>query len=290
MKVCLSCDARHEADTWRCTACGYTPPILDGFPAFAPELAHAGAGFNPELHADFARLEAGHFWFRSRNRLIIEEMQRHFPTCGAYLEIGCGTGYVLSGIAAAFPAAYCVGTEIYSTGLLHAAERLPKAELLQADARRLPYADHFDVIGAFDVIEHIEEDVDVLAGMHRALKPGGGLLVTVPQHQWLWSRQDEAACHVRRYSADELRRKVTVAGFSILEMRSFVSLLLPAMYLSRLAHRHGRAEEHDTFAEMRIHPLVNGIFAGAMSVERILMKLGMNFPAGGSLLLVAHKE
>lgn len=290
MKICLACATPHEADTWRCPACGHTPSVLDGFPAFAPELAYAGAGFNPALHAEFARLEAGHFWFQSRNRMIIEAMQRHFPICGAYLEIGCGTGYVLSGIAAAYPAAHCVGTEIYSTGLLHAAERLPMAELFQADARRLPYAEHFDVIGGFDVIEHIKEDVDVLTGMYRALKPEGGLILTVPQHQWLWSRQDEAACHVRRYSAGELRRKVETAGFSILEMRSFVSLLLPIMYLSRLTQRRGSGEDHDPFAEIRIHPWLNAIFTGVMGVERALMELGISFPAGGSLLLVAKKE
>ena len=75
---------------------------------------------------------------------------------------------------------------------------------MQLDARELPYEAAFDAVGAFDVIEHITEDERVLASMHRALKPGGVLIVTVPQHKWLWSWTDEQARHKRRYGRREL--------------------------------------------------------------------------------------
>ncbi len=98
-----------------------------------------------------------------------------------YLEIGCGTGYVLSGVAQAYPAATVVGTEVFSVGLPYAASRVRSAELLQMDARQIPYVSEFDVIGAFDVLEHIDEDELVLNSMFRALRPGGGIAITVPQ-------------------------------------------------------------------------------------------------------------
>ena len=96
------------------------------------------------------------------------------------------------------------------------------------DARRIPFRDEFDVIGAFDVIEHIEEDVAVIDEVGRALRPGGGFVMTVPQHPALWSPQDEHAHHVRRYTAAGLRRKVEAAGFEVVRMTSFVRLLLPS--------------------------------------------------------------
>ena len=148
---------------------------------------------------------------------------------------------------------------------------------------------HFDVVGAFDVLEHIVEDQPVLAQIHQALRPGGGLVLAVPQHPWLWSRQDESACHVRRYTAAELRRKVVAAGFSPLYETSFVSLLLPVMMLSRL-HKHHAAAGNDPMSELRVNGFANLLLIAVMTVERNLMRMGLRFPAGGSLLLVARKS
>lgn len=109
------------------------------------------------------------------------------------MEIGCGTGYVLARVAQAYPAATLVGSEIFSAGWAYSAS--PAAELLQLDARQIPYVEEFEVIGAFDVLEHIQEDEIVLAAILRPLKPGGGVAIAVPQ----WSDANESACHVRRY-------------------------------------------------------------------------------------------
>ena len=105
---------------------------------------------------------------------------------------------------------------------------MPDAELLEVDARRLPFEAEFDVVGAFDVLEHIEEDERALIEMHAALRPGGGLVVTVPQHPALWSAVDEYSRHVRRYRRSELLTKLRDSGFEVIHWTSFVSLLLPA--------------------------------------------------------------
>ena len=127
------------------------------------------------------------------------------------------------------------GSEIYSEGLDYAANRVKRAALFQMDARDIPFESEFDVIGAFDVLEHIEEDEQVLEQVFRAVSPGGGIMLTVPQHRFLWSQQDEYACHVRRYEAKELRDKVEKAGFQVEWATSFVTLLLPLMVMSRLS-------------------------------------------------------
>lgn len=290
MKICAACNARFDSDGWVCPTCGYTPPEANGFPALAAALASSSEGFHPEYFEQLAGLEAGNFWFQSRNALILLLLRKHSPTLESFLEIGCGTGFVLSGIASAFPYATLTGAEIYSAGLEYAAHRVPGAQFMQMDARNIPFELHFDALGAFDVLEHIEEDTIALGQMFAALKPGGILVLTVPQHPRLWSSQDERACHVRRYTAMELKQKVASAGFEVVDSGSFVALLLPVMWLSRRFGKTGKESHQDPMAELRIGRIANLILSAIMSVELLLTRAGIRFAAGGSLFLVAKKR
>ena len=286
MKSCSHCQTDFVASGWTCPACAYLPSSVSGFPVLAPDFAGGGAGFRPEAFEKLAALEAQNFWFRARNRLILWALKRHFPNMQRFLEIGCGTGYVLKGVEHAYPEATLVGSEIFSVGLPYAASRLSSAELIQMDARHIPYVEEFDVIGAFDVLEHIDEDEEVLAAMRRALRPGGGLAITVPQHPWLWSSADEYACHVRRYKVDELRAKVLRAGFKIEFETSFVSLLLPAMLASRFNKRKAKSND-EAMSELDLPTWLNWMFEKIMDLERLFIQTGLQFKWGGSRLLIA---
>lgn len=288
MKLCLTCSARFKSSEWYCRLCGDVPTIIDGFPAFAPELAQASEGFRSEYFSQLAGVEERNFWFRARNRLILWALGRYYPRARTMLEIGCGTGQVLAGIRQAVPSLTLFGSEVLSVGLAFSAARVPTATFFQMDARHIPFDEEFDVIGAFDVIEHIQEDEEVLRQAHRALCPKGGLLLTVPQHQFLWSRQDETACHYRRYEAGELAAKVTRAGFVIERMTSFVSTLLPLMFVSR--YRKRRADiAFDAMGELRMGRLTNLLLERVLDVERAVISAGINMPLGGSLLMIARK-
>jgi SAM-dependent methyltransferase len=266
--------------------------MLHKFWVFAPPArspSYAGEGFRPDAFAELAVLEAANFWFRARNKLILWALGSNFPAMQRYMEVGCGTGFVLEAVATAFPQVQLVGTEFFSAGLEIAASRVPRAELLQMDGRRMPYQDEFDVVGAFDVLEHIEEDETVLAQIARALHAGGGLVLTVPQHPWLWSTPDEYACHVRRYKMGELREKVERAGFEVRLETSFVSLLLPAMLASRRGRRTGKQAD-DAMSELRLPRLLDWALACVMGLERAMIRMGLRLPVGGSLLLVATRR
>lgn len=256
--------------------------------AFAPELAEKSEGFEAHYFGRLAELEAGSFWFRSRNKLLIWALQQYFPDAENFLEIGCGTGFVLAGVRSALPELALSGSEIFTAGLTFAAQRLPGVELFQMDARRIPFWEEFDVIGAFDVLEHVKEDEEVLAQMYGAIRKGGGILVTVPHHRFLWSQADDYARHVRRYQTQELRDKAKRAGFSVVRVTSFVSLLLPLLILSRSKLR-GLAEEFDATAELRIGPWMNAGLERILEVERAIIRSGFSFPVGGSLLLIARR-
>jgi len=263
--------------------------MVDGFPSYAPELSREGGGFKPDFFGELAAFEDQNFWFRSRNRLILWALGRYCASFRSFLEIGCGTGYVLAGISKTFQDRKLYGSEIFTAGLACAAKRLTSVKLMQMDARAIPFTDEFDCIGAFDVIEHIKDDEEVLAQVNNALKPGGVILITVPQHRWLWSKVDEDACHVRRYSSTDLHKKLEIAGFRILRSTSFVALLLPAMMISRLLIMRRKVESTDGMDEFRISPWLNRLFGSLLDVECWLIRLGINLPFGGSRLIIGLK-
>lgn len=289
MKLCVACEGRFEADGWDCPGCRFVPAVKGGYLAFSPALAEANDGFGAEYFTQLAPREAGNFWFRARNQLVTWALGLYFPAASNFLEIGCGTGFVLAGVQREFPQLALAGSEIFTQGLAFARQRLPGVWLFQMDARCIPFESEFDVIGAFDVLEHIEEDEAVLRQMFRATKPGGGVILTVPQHPFLWTVVDEYSCHKRRYTRKELVGKLVRAGFKLTRVTSFVSLLLPLMILSRFRSQRS-PKDFDPLAELDINPHLNAALEKVLALEWALLKRGCSFPTGGSLLVVAKRD
>jgi SAM-dependent methyltransferase len=243
-------------------------------------------GFQSDEFKWLSTQEKSSWWFRSRNKIIIWAISKYINEPKSFLEIGCGTGFVLQAISKAFPSAALYGDEFFKEGLQYAKIRVPEASFRRLDATKMQDRDRFDAIGAFDVIEHIEDDNATLKNCFKALKKEGYLFLTVPQHMWLWSKVDEDACHVRRYSQLELRFKLEQSGFKILMSSSFVSLLLPLMYLSR---KNIFKKDSISKKEFKIYPWLNTLFELIMIIEIFLIKLGIRLPLGGSMILVAKK-
>lgn len=288
MKRCLACSALFDAAGWTCPACGRSPVLRDGRPHFADGITGADESYNPAWYDELSRLEDGNFWFSARNRLIEWLARRHLRPGIDFLELGCGTGYVLQMLRRQFPGWRITASEAHAEGLEFAARRVGgKVAFAQMDARAIPYRDEFDAIGAFDVIEHIREDVEVLREIRAALKPGGALIMSVPQHMFLWSKFDEIGCHFRRYSMAELSAKLGETGFEIVETTSFNSLLLPVMWLSRMTRK--KANDGDVLDELRIGRGLNAMLSAVLAAELGLVRAGVRWPAGGSRVLVARK-
>ncbi|MDD5311763.1 MAG: class I SAM-dependent methyltransferase [Dehalococcoidia bacterium] len=289
MKVCQHCGQKFDLPDWKCTACGYEPTYQNGFVC----LGQLPDSSEPRVHVeDFKELvgiDEANFWFRSRNRLLIWTLAKYFPNNTSFLEIGCGPGYVLNGIKTQFPQLKVKGSDIYTESLVLAAKRVPDTELFQMDATYVPFADEFGVVGAFDVIEHIKDDEKTLTEIHRAVKPGGGIIVTVPQHPFMWSNTDVYACHVRRYTKRELKTKMEKSGFRIVRMTSFVTFPFPIMLVSRLLNRKPK-DNYDPMREFKISKSANSLLEAVLDIERLFIKTGISFPFGGSLLAVAKKE
>lgn len=275
-----------------CDTCGFAAPLVDGIPCLAPELADSPLGSDLQHFSTLVKFEQSNFWFVNRARLITALIQKHFPRACDFFGIGRGTGSVLLALRTALPQLILAGSDLHSCGLAFARERLgPGVALLQMDARRIAARGQFDVIGAFDVIEHVAEDEQVLSEIFAALKPGGGTIIAVPQHPWLWSPEDDAAFHQRRYERGELESKLQKAGFRVWNSTSFNCMLVPLTVASRLVMilraRHGIG--HEPLAELKIGDQLNRALSSVLRLEVILTCGGLRWLVGGSRFVVAQR-
>jgi SAM-dependent methyltransferase len=245
-------------------------------------------GFDPELFARLAEVEDESFWFRARNRLLVQLVSEVAAPGARFLEVGCGTGYVLEALVRECGLS-ATGSDPFAAALAFARRRVPEASFIELDARTMPYEQCFDLAGAFDVLEHIDDDVAVLRGLRKAIRPGGFVVVTVPQHPALWSAADTYAHHVRRYRRHELADRVRESGLVPIRITSFVSSLLPLMAISRWrARRDPRA--YDPIDDLVLPRPLNRVFEWILDGERRLIGRGVNLPFGGSLVLVARRD
>jgi SAM-dependent methyltransferase len=286
MRRCLRCAEQFEAGAgWKCPRCAFAPADLGGTPVFAPDLARAEADYEAAFFAPLFDAEPRSFWFRGRSALIARILQKIDPTPQAILEIGCGTGFVLQEIARAFPHASLTATDVLPDAFDYARRRVPQAQYLQVDVTALPFAAEFDLVCAFDVFEHVADDEKAFREVHRSLRSGGWLLLTVPQHRALWSGADDVAHHKRRYERREMKRKLEAAGFRIVRRTSFVTLLMPALFISRK-----RVQTAETVIRDLVLPRpVDTTLAGIMALERLFINLGTDLPVGGSSVVLARR-
>jgi SAM-dependent methyltransferase len=285
---CLSCRTQFDGSSWSCPACAWTP-AGNGIPEFAPELARSSAHFPMEAVARMAELEQRHFWFRARSELIATLIARYFPDGRSLLEIGCGTGLVLARLHDAFPRVALTGADLSLDALEIARRRVPYATLAQFDIRTVPYEEEFDIVCVLDVIEHLDEDLAALEQSRGALRQGGGIIVSVPQHRWLWSAMDEYGRHRRRYERRRAQTLLHRAGFDVVRTTSYVSLLLPLVAASRLTHRR-LTHDYDPFRELRVPSSLNRACGITLAAENALIRRGVSFRVGSSLVLVGRKR
>jgi SAM-dependent methyltransferase len=211
------------------------------------------------------------------------------------LDVGCGAGNMIHHLS---HYGRVKGLEIDPRPVKKAHERGYDVEQFDA-TQPMPFeANTFDVVTALDVIEHNQDDLAILADSYRILKPGGYMMITVPAFMWLWSHNDELNAHVRRYTAAELRAKLSQAGFTIKRItynNFFIFPLAAALLLLRrftkakkeLASHHLDQDEYQVEMEPASPP-VNAVLTRVGQIEAGLIRL-LNLPVGTSLIALGQK-
>lgn len=235
------------------------------------------------VYDQMAALDQRHWWYRARREVLAALIRRR--ACprpgGAVLEIGCGTGHNLA-MLAGFGSVDAL--ELDPAARTIAEERLGKRimESPLPQLKGVPSA-HYDLIGAFDVIEHVADDHAALMSIARRLKPGGKLVMTVPAHQWMWSVHDEVNHHVRRYSRRALRRRIADTPLRLDALGYFNSLLFPLAVAERLASKLRGKNDSD----LKLPPApLNSLLEKTFALERHLIGR-VPLPPGLSLFAIA---
>lgn len=255
--------------------------------------------YDPSYFARLVAVEDRHFWFRARNQVIsavVSQIMADVASGYRVLEVGCGTGNVLRILEQACPRGTVVGMDLFTEGLQYGRRRTSCA-LVQGDMHMPPFNTQFDLVGLFDVLEHLSDDMRVLGDLYVMLVPGGALALTVPAHPSLWSYFDEASHHCRRYEPEELESKLVSAGFQIEYLTQYMASIFPIVWLGRrlAALFKGRADgganrtRDLALDELRIVPVVNNLLTFLLIQEARLVTRRRRLPLGASLLAIARK-
>jgi SAM-dependent methyltransferase len=238
------------------------------------------------VYQQMAELDDRHWWYRARRRILADLIRREArPPAGAHiLEIGCGTGHNLAMLG---EFGHVDGLELDEEARALSEKRLgrkvmssPLPELAEVPDR------YYDLIGAFDVIEHIEDDRAAIASIASKLKPGGRFVMAVPAHQWMWSAHDVVNHHKRRYSKAGLSALIDGSPLQLVKIGYFNSLLFPLAVAERAASKL-RGKEN---ADVALPPApLNVALEKVFEAERYLVGR-LPLPPGLSLFAVASAK
>ena len=234
------------------------------------------------------RIEQSHWWYTGRRKILanfVEDICRRVTDRRPrILDVGCGTGANLLMLSEYGDAE---GVDISKDALAFCRERgLDKVKL--GAGEELPYDDGtFDLVTAFDVVEHMDNDLAGLREMRRVLRPGGRVLLFVPAFMFLWGLQDDVSNHRRRYRLPELQRVLERAGFEI-ERTTYanITFFLPILFVRQLMRVTGIKTESENNINVSAF---NGLLGKILGAESWLLKY-MDIPFGVSGLCVARKS
>ena len=242
-------------------------------------------------HAEYEtmyRLESHYWWFVARRQLVTDIVTEHVQSgrnSARILDVGCGTGATREALASC---GTIFGADMSAEALAFTRSR-SEGPLARSRVERLSFVDGcFDLVTALDVLEHADDDLASMKELFRALRPGGLLVITVPAFGFLWSEHDEALHHRRRYSAHELRNKLTRVGFDIERLSFFITFLFFPILLMRFAQNIFKKSVEPKTSHIILPEWINNGLIGLLAIERWLLKY-INLPFGVTIVCLARK-
>ena len=253
-------------------------PILGLFP---PRLRPTSGFVEAHEYDLMDGAEQAMWWYRAMHAHASEAV----PAGSKLLDAGCGTGGFLARLAGSAPDA--VGLE-YNPGAAARAAVKSGRPVVAGSVNTLPFADaSFRAVASLDVLCHAgAEPAAMLAELRRVLAPGGRLVLNLPALPWLSSAHDARVHGVRRYTRAGIEADLAAAGFTAPCARYWNSLLLPLMILQRkvLHAKPGASSDVGTFS-----PWLDASLFAVTRIEHAMMRAGIRFPVGGSLIVTATR-
>ena len=227
-------------------------------------------------------LDDDYWWYAARADLLQAALAPYAVGSGLALDLGSADGPSAAWLRQA--AARIVSLDIDPRGL--------GAGGVCGSARQLPFADAtFDLVSAFDVIEHCEPEQEALAEVRRVLRPGGRFLMSVPAYQWAWSDFDVANGHYRRYTRERAVAALHEAGFSLDRATYGFAAVFPAFAAERVARRvlrRGEAGPVDIVTVPSVSRPVHHALLGLCRLDQTLLRR-IDLPFGSSVFTAATR-
>jgi SAM-dependent methyltransferase len=243
-----------------------------------------------EGHKYCFEIEENSFWFKHRNKVIVEILSK-FPAPGTLYDVGGGNGYVAWELSNN-------GFEVVLVEPFLPACRNAKARGLSSiicgEFEKAGFRDGvLPAVGLFDVIEHIKDELFFLKGVKKKLMKGGRIYITVPAYEVLWSFEDIAALHFRRYHLKDLCQKLENIGYTIEYATYFFSFLfLPIFFLRTLPSKLKLRNKSTFEVNQREHVIKNTkiekIIEWFCKRELFKIKNGRKISLGTSCVVVAR--
>ncbi len=243
---------------------------------------------NKSEYARLAEYEQNYWWHQGRLEIIqtyMKRASRNSPN-SAILNVGCGTGGTID-MLEKFGKVDNVDTSDEAIAFM---KRLGYGGITKVDDIDLPFGDKiYDIVGAFDVLEHIEDHKSALSEWKRVLKDDGAIVVTVPAYQWLWSAHDVSMHHWRRYTVKSLTAVAAEAGLRPERTSYAISFSLPLIAGFRLSSKilHRRADSETSYVP--VPRAINKLFTALLKVEAKLHNT-VSLPAGTSVITILRKS
>ncbi|MDD5605870.1 MAG: class I SAM-dependent methyltransferase [Patescibacteria group bacterium] len=234
-----------------------------------------------EMHA-----QETNYWWHIGRRQVLGRVLGGFvsPHCNLQLlDLGCGAGVNFSWLR---DWGQVDGLDNSPTALAFCRAHRAYRHVIEGDASNILTATTYDLVTAFDVLEHIQNDVVALQNWHRVIKPNGWLYLTVPAHAWLFTTHDQVLHHFRRYSALDLRQKVECAGFEIKFLSPFFFFTFPVFVAVRWLMRGQRRTTYETASSQS---RLTGVLVALSQIEASWLGRGWGLPWGSSLVLIAKR-
>jgi ubiquinone/menaquinone biosynthesis C-methylase UbiE len=249
---------------------------------------------NLEYYKEYYHFEREHWWFVVRNRLLMEHVERITSSEKKplkILNIGVGTGRT-SELLSRFGEVTSVE---YEEECISFVKEHLDLEIQHGSILELDFEDNsFDLVCAFDVIEHVEDDKLAVSEMKRVCKSGGVAMVSVPALMMLWGTHDEINHHFRRYNYKELSSLFSNDG-KIIFQSFFNTYLFPPIAIVRIFNRFltkktdSKKEGTGSDFSIKTSPLVSSILKKVFYSESIFLNRFISLPIGVSILLSWRK-